>query len=162
MCSSINAHNVTAITHLQPALVRRIIVVRFKLKERKISMNHGNPITSPEESRKFPVKSFLIALVILAATIAIFVFNVPVLNVIIYGLFGLMMFSHFFMHGSHGSHDHGVSPSQQGGGNFHSSLDVSQTNEHSHADGPARDNESKPKSGEDQDSSHSSGHSGCC
>lgn len=41
----------------------------------------------------------------LIAGIAIFVFNVPLGTVTTYGLFGFMMLSHFFMHGSHGSHE---------------------------------------------------------
>ena len=125
-------------------------------------MNHENPITSPEVSRKFPVKSLIISLVILAAAVAIFAFKIPVFTVLLYGAIGLMIFSHFFKHGSNGGHDHSTSPSQKSGGHFHSDPDASQTNEQSHADGPTQDNESNPKSGEDQNGSHSSGHSGCC
>jgi hypothetical protein len=41
----------------------------------------------------------------LAALVAIFVFNVALNTVITYGLFGLFIVSHLFMHGGHG-HDH--------------------------------------------------------
>ena len=44
---------------------------------------------------------------LIAALVAIFVFNVAVNTVVYYGFFALMMGSHFFMHGSHGGRQHG-------------------------------------------------------
>jgi hypothetical protein len=44
----------------------------------------------------------LAALVI--ALVAIFIFKVAIGTVVSYGFFGLMMSSHFLMHGGHGSH----------------------------------------------------------
>ena len=41
---------------------------------------------------------------LIAALVAIFVFNVAVNTVAYYGFFLLMMGSHFFMHGSHAGH----------------------------------------------------------
>ena len=41
---------------------------------------------------------------LLAALIAVVVFNVPLNTVVYYGFVVLMIGSHFFMHGSHGGH----------------------------------------------------------
>ena len=41
---------------------------------------------------------------LIAALVAIFVFNVAVNTVAYYGFIALMIGSHFFMHGSHGGH----------------------------------------------------------
>ena len=61
---------------------------------------------------------------LIAALVAIFVFNVAVNTVIYYGFIALMIGSHFFMHGSHGRH----------GGHQHSSTSNNadaNNNEHS-------------------------------
>ncbi len=126
-------------------------------------MNHINPSTLPEENRKFPVKTLLVVVVILAAAVAILVFNVPVFTVLTYGFLGLMLFSHFFMHGGHGAHGgHGqdASPSEQSGEHDHTNPGSSQISEHSHADGPAQTGNPETKSEKDENSHK--GHSGCC
>lgn len=123
-------------------------------------MNHINPSTSPEESRKFPTKLLLVALVILAAAAAILVFDVPVGTVVTYGFLGLMLFSHFFMHGAHGGHDHGTMRSQQDSEHSHADQGVSQVNAHSHVDGSAEQGEPEAKTEKDKDSHQ--GHSGGC
>ena len=64
-----------------------------------------------EHERKIPPVVWLLGVGLLAAVIAIFVFNVAVNTVVYYGFFALMMGSHFFMHGSHGGpagHQHGA------------------------------------------------------
>ena len=123
-------------------------------------MDHINPSTSPEESRKFPVKLLLVALVILTAAAAILVFDVPVGTVVTYGFLGLMLFGHFFMHGSHSGHDHGATRSQQDSEHSHADQGTSQINAHSHIDGSAEQGEPEAKTEKDKDSHQ--GHSGCC
>lgn len=41
---------------------------------------------------------------LIAALVAIFIFNVAVNTVVYYGFIALMIGNHFFMHGSHGGH----------------------------------------------------------
>ncbi len=48
-------------------------------------MDHLPTTTSPEESRRFPVKTLLVAGFILAAAAAILVFRVPWTTVLYYG-----------------------------------------------------------------------------
>ena len=43
---------------------------------------------------------------LIAALVAIFVFNMAVNTVVYYGFIALMIGSHFFMHGSHGGNQH--------------------------------------------------------
>lgn len=43
---------------------------------------------------------------ILAVSVAIFVFDVAVKTAVTYGLLGLFLVSHLFMHGHHGGHNH--------------------------------------------------------
>ena len=126
-------------------------------------MNHINHSTSPDENRKFPVTAVLIAGAIIAAAAAILVFNVPVGTVLTYGFLGLMVFSHFFMHGGHGAHGghgQGASPSEQSGSHAHVNPDSTQTSEHNHADGPAQPGNPETKSEKDPNSHQ--GHSGHC
>lgn len=128
-------------------------------------MDHRHSSTSPEESRRFPVTTLLVALVVFAAAAAILVFNVPFTTVLVYGFLGLMLFSHLFMHGGHGAHSgHGQAAprSQQSGGHPHSHADpgVSQIREHSHADGTVQQADAEASSEKDRDSHQ--GHSGCC
>lgn len=126
-------------------------------------MNHINPSTSPEEDRKFPVKTLLVAAVIIAAAVAILVFNVPIGTVLTYGFLGVMVFSHFFMHGGHGAHGghgQGASASEQNGEHAHAKADSAQTSEHNHADGPAQPG--NPEKTSEKDSDSHKGHSGCC
>jgi ABC-type transport system involved in cytochrome bd biosynthesis fused ATPase/permease subunit len=51
-----------------------------------------------------PTWAWVIVATLIIGSLAIFVFNVPLNTVVTYGFFILMMGSHFFMHGSHGSH----------------------------------------------------------
>lgn len=123
-------------------------------------MNDIPSSNSTEESRKFPVRALLVAVVILAAAAAVLVFNVPVGSVLLFGFLGWMMFGHFFL-----SVGHGVSPSHQNNEHNHDDPNSSSISMYNHADGPAQENNSKANSEKEQDSSkdHShSGHSGCC
>ena len=113
-----------------------------------------------EESHQFPVRSLLVAFVILAAAAAILVFKVPWTTVLYYGFFGLMLSSHFFMHGSHGGHNRNASNVQQDGENSHTGPSGSQSSLHNHADVSAQPGESEAQSVKDKDSHQ--GHSGCC
>ena len=125
-------------------------------------MNHIPPSVLPEESRKFPVATLLGAIVILAAAVAILVFDVPVGTVLIYGLLGLMLFGHFFMHAGHGAHDEhsqGAPPSEQNSGHTQTNSDSERINEHYHADQPAKPVNPETDSEKDKDSHQ--GHSGC-
>lgn len=123
-------------------------------------MDHLHSSTSSDGFRKFPVKTVLVAAAILAAVAAILVFNVPVTTVLTYGFLGIVLFGHFFMHGSHGGHDHGASRSQENSEHSHTDSGASPFSEHSHADGPARrDDPETANSGKDQNSHQ--GHSGC-
>lgn len=63
---------------------------------------------SPIDDRPFRIPPIVWVLGggLIVALVAIFVFNVAVNTVVYYGFFALMMGSHFFMHGSHGRHQH--------------------------------------------------------
>jgi hypothetical protein len=126
-------------------------------------MDHLNPSTSTETSRKFPVKTLLVAVVIIAAAAAILVFKVPVTTVLSYGFFGLMMSSHFFMHGGHGSHtgkDQGSSTDKQGDEHVHPNSNDSQISELSPVDQLTQLENPEAKS--DKEKNSHQGHSGCC
>lgn len=60
--------------------------------------------TTPVRRSGLPLTGWVALAGIAAALVAIFVFNVAVSTVLIYGVVGLMFFSHLFMHGGHGSH----------------------------------------------------------
>ncbi len=53
---------------------------------------------------RIPPIVWLLGIGLIAALVAIFVFNVAVSTVAYYGFFVLFAGSHFFMHGSHGGH----------------------------------------------------------
>ena len=114
---------------------------------------------TPEESHKIPVKTLLVAFVILAAAAAILVFKVPWTNVLYYGFFGLMISSHFFMHGSHGCHNHNASNGHHDSEHSHTDPIVSQSSLQSNADGPGQPGKPEIQSEKDKDSHQ--GHSGC-
>lgn len=57
-----------------------------------------------DRPRRVPPIVWFLGLGLVAALIAIFLFNVAVDTVVYYGLIALMVGSHFFMHGSHGGH----------------------------------------------------------
>lgn len=61
---------------------------------------------------KIPLVVWLLGIGLIAALIAIFIFNVAVSTVAYYGFLVFLAGGHFFMHGSHGGHgngDHGNS-----------------------------------------------------
>ena len=53
---------------------------------------------------RVPPMVWIAGLGLLAAVVAVAVFNVPLGAVASYGLFALFLGGHFFMHGSHGGH----------------------------------------------------------
>lgn len=57
-------------------------------------------------TRRFglPLTGWIALASVVAALVAIFVFNVAVSTVLTYGVIGLIFFGHLFMHGGHGSH----------------------------------------------------------
>ena len=63
----------------------------------------SHPSVTDRPVRIPPIVWFL-GLGLIAALIAIFVFNVAINTVAYYGFFALMIGSHFFMHGSHAGH----------------------------------------------------------
>lgn len=65
----------------------------------------SHPSVTDRPARIPPIVWFL-AIGLVIALIAIFVFNVAINTVAYYGFFALMIGSHLFMHGSHGGHGH--------------------------------------------------------
>ena len=63
----------------------------------------SHPSVTDRPVRIPPIVWFL-GLGLIAALVAIFIFNVAVNTVVYYGFIALMIGSHFFMHGSHGGH----------------------------------------------------------
>ena len=53
---------------------------------------------------RIPPIVWVLGIGLIAALVAIFVFNVAINTVVYYGFIVIMMGSHFFMHGSHGGH----------------------------------------------------------
>lgn len=90
-------------------------------------MEHNSPVDD-RPFRISPIVWFLGAGLI-AALVAIFVFNVAISTVVYYGFFLLMMGSHFFMHGSHGSHG-GPSGHQHGSTSNTAESDKNANSEH--------------------------------
>ena len=72
----------------------------------------SHPSVTDRPVRIPPIVWFL-GLGLIAALVAIFIFNVAFSTVAYYGFIALMLGSHFFMHGSHGAH--GGSAGQQHG-----------------------------------------------
>lgn len=60
-------------------------------------------VTSARRSG-LPLAGWVALAGLIAAIVAIFVFNVAVGTVLTYGVIGLIFFGHLFMHGGHGSH----------------------------------------------------------
>lgn len=65
--------------------------------------NSSSPSDATTQLRIHTAVWVLLVAVVLAL-LAIFVFKVAVGTVLSYGFLGLMILSHFFMHGGHGSH----------------------------------------------------------
>ena len=65
-------------------------------------MENNSPID--DRPLRIPPVVWVLGGGLIAALVAIFVFNVAVNTVVYYGFFALIMGSHFFMHGSHGGH----------------------------------------------------------
>ena len=68
-------------------------------------MESHPPVT--DRPVRIPPIVWFLGLGLIAALIAIFVFNVALNTVAYYGFFTLMIGSHLFMHGSHGGHGGG-------------------------------------------------------
>ncbi len=67
--------------------------------------HHDISSTSDTTSQlRIPTAVWVLLAAVVAALLAIFVFKVAVGTVLTYGFLGLMVLSHFFMHGGHGSH----------------------------------------------------------
>lgn len=73
----------------------------------------SHPSVTDRPVRIPPIVWFL-GIGLIAALVAIFVFNVAINTVAYYGFFALMIGSHFFMHGGHGGHSgHGGNTGQE-------------------------------------------------
>lgn len=73
----------------------------------------SNTDTTTASQLRIPTAAWVILAAVVAALLAIFVFKVAVSTVLTYGFLGLMLFSHLFMHGGHGSHEsHGTRTDQ--------------------------------------------------
>ena len=78
--------------------------------------HHTSSTITPERPLRIPRAIWVIGAGLVAALLAIFVFKVAVGTVFTFSLFGLMAFSHLFMHGGHGSDSgHGDSPPRRAG-----------------------------------------------
>ena len=74
----------------------------------------SHPSVTDRPVRIPPIVWFL-GLSLIAALVAVFVFNVAFNTVVSYGFIALMLGSHLFMHGSHGGHgSHAGHPSGAG------------------------------------------------
>lgn len=69
-------------------------------------MEHHNPSSTSDATSqvRIPIAVWTVIAAFVAALIAILVFKVAVGTVVTYGFLGLMVLSHFLMHGGHGSH----------------------------------------------------------
>ena len=67
-------------------------------------MEHTPPTIAEDRPFRIPTAVWLAAASLIAALVAVFVFRVAVGTVLVYGLIGLMVLGHLFMHGGHGSH----------------------------------------------------------
>jgi len=65
-------------------------------------MEHTSPTT--DRPVRIPRIVWFLGAGLLAALVAIVIFNIPLNTVVYYGLIILMIGGHFFMHGSHGGH----------------------------------------------------------
>lgn len=64
---------------------------------------HTPSVIEPDRPFRIPPAVWLIGAGLIAALVAFFVFKVAIGTVITYSLIGLMLSSHLFMHGGHGS-----------------------------------------------------------
>lgn len=77
-------------------------------------MEHTTSTAHSARPFRIPTAAWVIAAGLVAAFVAVFVFDVAFSTVLSYGLIGLMIFGHLFMHGGHGSHgDHAGHTSAQ-------------------------------------------------
>ena len=91
-------------------------------------MESHPPVT--DRPVRIPPIVWFLGLGLIAALIAIFVFNVALNTVAYYGFFALMIGSHLFMHGSHGRHGgHGGRNGQQSG----AALNPAEVDKNEHA-----------------------------
>ena len=66
--------------------------------------HHTSPLMVSDRRLRIPIAAWVILAGLVVALLAIFVFKVAVGTVVTYGFLGLMVLSHFFMHGGYGSH----------------------------------------------------------
>lgn len=119
-------------------------------------MNPGTPNASTGATTHIPTAAWVVVAALAAGLAAVFVFNVPISTVFTFGLIGLMLFSHLFMHGSHGGHD------QHGGQGDHSGHGPqnAEASHSGHIDGPQSQSVADPNV--DQKDAHSGHQGGCC
>jgi hypothetical protein len=87
-------------------------------------------VTETDRPVRIPPAAWFLGLGLIAALVAIFVFNASVSNVVYYGFLTLMIGSHFFMHGSHAGHG-GSQSHQHGAVSNNSESDKPDENQHS-------------------------------
>ena len=102
-----------------------------------------NVSTASNRPLRIPTAAWVITGAVVAALVAILVFQVAVSTVISYGFFAAMILSHLFMHGSHGRHGSHAGPASGVGNTPSASMD-----------GPANAGQS--------DSDPHTGHTGGC
>lgn len=68
-----------------------------------MEQNSSSPSDATAQLR-IPTAVWALLVAVVLGLLAIFVFKVAVGTVFTYGFLGLMILSHFFMHGGHGSH----------------------------------------------------------
>ncbi|HKZ83967.1 MAG TPA: hypothetical protein VJ793_09980 [Anaerolineae bacterium] len=65
-------------------------------------MEHTSPTT--DRPLRIPRIAWIVGAGLLAALVAVAIFNVPLNTVVYYGFIVLVIVGHLFMHGGHGSH----------------------------------------------------------
>ena len=91
-------------------------------------MEHNSPVD--DRPLRIPPIVWVLGGGLIAALVAIFIFNVAFTTVVYYGFIALMVGSHFFMHGAHGGHGgHGGSAGHQHG----STSNNTDTNKNEHS-----------------------------
>ena len=91
----------------------------------------SHPSVTDSPVRIPPIVWFL-GLGLVAALVAIFIFNIAFSTVVYYGFIALMLGSHFFMHGSHGGHG-GSAGHQHGPASNAAESDKPESDKNKHA-----------------------------
>lgn len=81
---------------------------------------------------RIPPIAWFLGLGLIAALVAIFIFNVAFSTVVYYGFLALMLGSHFFMHGSHSGHG-GSAGHQHGSASNAAESDKAESDKNKHA-----------------------------